>query len=120
MLWKRPPILLFNTICSTLFFLPFVHEWRRLFEIQLELNADHYAVERTGKGALAGALYQLINYSAHAPLINDKGIIAAGLSANHFRVAALLGNRSAPEPISLRSITSTTLILWVLCFILMI
>lgn len=113
-------ILFFNTICSTLFFLPFVHEWRRLFEIQLELNADRYAVERTGKGALAGALYQLINYSAHPPLINDTGIIAAGLSANHFRVAALLGNRSALDPIALRSIISTTLILWVLCFILMI
>lgn len=113
-------ILLLNTICSTLFFLPFVHEWRRMFEIQLELNADQYAVERTGKGALAGALYQLINYSTHPPLINDTGIIAAGLSANDFRVAALLGNRSAPEPISLRSIISTTVVLWVLCFVLMI
>lgn len=111
-------ILLLNTLCSTLFFLPFVQEWRRLIEIQLELNADQYAVQQTGKGALAGALYQLLNYPPHP--IYGKGIVAAGLNANNFRVAALLGNRSTPEPISLRSIISTTLILWVLCFILMI
>lgn len=113
-------ILLLNTLCSTLFFLPFVQEWRRLFEIQLELNADRYAVERTGKGALAGALYQLLSHAPHPTLINNKGVVAAGLSANNMRVAALLGNRSASERISLRSIISTTFILWVLCFILMI
>ncbi|QPC83119.1 M56 family metallopeptidase [Phototrophicus methaneseepsis] len=112
-------ILLLNTLCSTLFFLPFVQEWRRLFEIQLELNADQYAVELTGKGALAGALYQLLSHASHPTLINNKGVVAAGLSANNLRVAALLGNRSTPERISLRSIISTTFILWVLCFILM-
>ena len=112
-------ILVVRAISAALFFLPFVRDWRRLFEIKLELDADHYAVHQTGKAALAGALHQLLNYTPGALSISEAGIITARLSANTARIAALLGERSKPEQISLKSVISSTAILWVICFILM-
>jgi hypothetical protein len=112
-------ILVVRTISAALFFLPFVREWRRLFEIKLELDADRYAVHQTSKAALAGALHRLLNYSPSPLSISEAGIITAGLSANTARIAALLGERAEPERISLKSVISSTAILWGICFILM-
>ncbi|MBZ0294896.1 MAG: M56 family metallopeptidase [Anaerolineae bacterium] len=112
-------ILVVRAISAALFFLPFVREWRRLFEIKLELEADRYAVSLSSKVALAGALHQLLNYSPSRLSISEAGIITAGLSANTARIAALLGERANPEQISRKSVISSTAILWVICFILM-
>ena len=113
-------ILVVRTISAALFFLPFVREWQRLFEVKLELDADRYAVHRTSKAALAGALHRLLNHSPNALSISASGVITAGLSANTARIAALLGERAEPERISLRSVISSTAILWGMCLLLMI
>ncbi len=113
-------ILVVRAVSAALFFMPFVREWRRLFEIKLELDADRYAVHRTSRAALAGALHQLLNYSPNALSISEVGIITAGLSANTARIAALLGERAEPEQISLKSVISSTAILWGMCLLLMI
>lgn len=113
-------ILVVRAISTALFFLPFVREWCRLFEVKLELDADRYAVHRTSKAALAGALHQLLNYSPNTLFISEVGIITAGMSANTARIAALLGDRAHLEQISLKSVISSTVILWTLCLLLMI
>jgi Zn-dependent protease with chaperone function len=113
-------ILVVRTISAALFFLPFVREWRRLFEIKLELDADRYAVHLTSKATLAGALHQLLNYSPNTLSISEVGVITAGLSANTARIAALLGERAEPKQISLQSLISSTAILWTMCLVLMI
>ncbi|MAS35482.1 MAG: hypothetical protein CL610_15835 [Anaerolineaceae bacterium] len=113
-------ILVVRAISAALFFLPFVREWCRLFEIKLELEADHHAVHRTSKAALAGALHRLLNPSPGALSISESGVITAGLSANTARITALLGERAEPERISLKSVISSTAILWTLCLLLMI
>lgn len=110
-------ILLVEAIGGALFFLPVVQEWRTLYKIKLELEADRYAVERAGKPALAGALHRLLNYSV-SPVSVSKGV-TAGISANSARIAALLGDRSAPQHISAKSFVHSALILWVLCLLLM-
>jgi len=110
-------ILLVEAIGTALFFLPLVQEWRTLYKIKLELSADRYAVEKAGKAALAGALHRLLSYSA-APLAFPS-MVTAGLSANSARIAALLGERSAQQPISAKSILRSTANLWVLCLLLM-
>lgn len=113
-------ILVVRAIGAALFFLPFVREWCRLFEVKLELEADHYAVHQTSKAALAGALHRLLNRSPGALSISETGVITAGLSANTTRIAALLGERAEPERISLKSVISSTAILWGMCLLLMI
>lgn len=111
-------LLLIEAITTALFFLPIVREWRIIFKIKLELAADHHAVQKTGKAALAGALHRILSYgSAPAPLSN---IVAARLNANAARIAALLGERSTPQQISNKSILYSTAVLWILCLILMV
>jgi Zn-dependent protease with chaperone function len=109
-------ILLLEVFTKALFFLPVVQEYSRLYKIQLELAADRYAVERAGKAALAGALHRLIN-SVSNP--NPSYGIIAGISANSARIAALLGDRSLKQAISLRSLLLSSLIIWLLCLGLM-
>jgi Zn-dependent protease with chaperone function len=111
-------ILLIEAIGTALFFLPVIQEWRTLYKIKLELDADRYAVDRVGKPALAGALHRLLSY-ATVP-ISVPSVITAGISANSARIAALLGERSAPQQISGRSLLRSTAIIWVLCLLLMI
>lgn len=110
-------ILLVEAVGGALFFLPVAQEWRALYKIKLELDADRYAVERAGKAALAGALHRLLTDSA-APM--SARVAAAGISANSARIAALLGDRSTPQQISAKSFIRSALILWVLCLLLMI
>jgi hypothetical protein len=112
-------ILLVRAVGTALFFLPFVREWCRLFEINLELDADRYAVRQTSRAALAGALYHLLNPSPTTPSVSGAGVITAGLSASTVRIAALLGERSKPGHISLRSVIHSTAVLWVICLLLM-
>jgi len=113
-------ILAVKSISSALFFLPFIHEWCHIFEIKLELDADHYAVQRTSRSALAGALHNLLQPSSKILSISPLGVITAGLSANSARIAALLGERSKPEQIPLKSLISSTAIIWTICVVLMI
>jgi Zn-dependent protease with chaperone function len=111
-------LLAIEAITAALFFLPIVREWRVIFKIKLELDADHHAVQKTGKAALAGALHRILSYSsAPAPLSN---IVAAGLNANAARIAALLGERATPQQVSNKSIFYSTAVLWILCLILMV
>jgi Zn-dependent protease with chaperone function len=110
-------ILLVEAIGAALFFLPVVQEWRTLYKIKLELNADRYAVEKAGKAALAGALHRLLSYSAAS--MSFANVVTAGISANSARIAALLGERSAQQQISARSFVRSAAILWALCLLLM-
>ncbi|MCC6611866.1 MAG: M56 family metallopeptidase [Anaerolineae bacterium] len=110
-------LLLAQAIAGALFFLPIVREWHAIFKIKLELDADHYAIQRTGKAAMAGALQCILSYGlAPASMPN---VVTASLNANAARIAALLGERSPVQQVSRRSILSSTAILWVLCLILM-
>lgn len=108
-------ILIVEALGAAFFFLPIVQEWRVLYKIQLELDADCYAANKAGKAALAGALHRLLSLSPDSA----SGVVTAGLSANSARIAALLGERSTPQQISARSFVSSALILWVLCLLLM-
>lgn len=110
-------ILMVEALGAALFFLPVVQEWRMLYKIKLELDADSTAVDRAGKAALAGALHRLLSFSPNSAAAS--GVVTAGLSANSARIAALLGERSTPQQISPRSFLSSALILWVLCLLLM-
>lgn len=110
-------ILMVEALGAALFFLPVVQEWRMLYKIKLELDADSNAVDRAGKAALAGALHRLLSFSPNSAAAS--GVVTAGLSANSARIAALLGERSTPQQISPRSFLSSALILWVLCLLLM-
>ena len=109
-------ILLVEAIGAALFFLPIVQEWRTLYKIKLELNADRYAVGKAGKVALAGALHRLLSYSAAS--VSLPNVVTAGISANSARIAALLGERSAQQ-ISAKSFVRSAAILWALCLLLM-
>lgn len=111
-------ILLVEAVGGALFFLPVVQEWRTLYKIKLELDADRYAVEKAGKPALAGALHRLLNYSVSP--VSASNVVTAGISANSARIAVLLGDRSAPQQISAKSFIRSAFVLWVLCFLLMI
>jgi beta-lactamase regulating signal transducer with metallopeptidase domain len=119
---RRDPLrmLAVKSIGAALFFLPFIQEWCRIFEIKLELDADRYAVQRTSRSALAGALHQLLKYSPRTFSISHTGVITSRLSANSARIAALLGDRSKSERISIKSLISSTAILWIICLLLMI
>jgi hypothetical protein len=108
-------ILIVEALSAALFFLPVVQEWRLLYKIQLELDADNYAADKAGKAALAGALHRLLSFSPGSA----SGVVTAGLSANSARIAALLGERSTPQQISTRSLLSSAVILWVICLLLM-
>jgi len=110
-------ILMIEALGAALFFLPVVQEWRMLYKIKLELDADSYAVARVGKATLAGALHRLLSFSPGSAAAS--GVVTAGLSANSARIAALLGERSTPQQISPRSFLISALILWVLCLLLM-
>lgn len=108
-------LLLAEAVSKALFLLPVVHEWLAVFKIQLELDADQYAIRKTGKAALAGTLHRLLSYEP-LPVANA---ITAGLSANNARIAALLGERSAVHThISRKSLLCSAAILMMLCFLL--
>jgi len=113
-------ILVIKSISKALFFLPFVREWCRIFEIKLELDADRYAVQQTSRPALAGALHRLLTAASpsYSPIASNA--VTAGLSANTARIAALLGERTKPERVTLKSLISSSLILWVICLLLMV
>lgn len=108
-------LLLVEAVATALFFLPVVREWRASFKIQLELDADQYAILKTGKTALAGALHRLLSDAAVAVPI-AQGVIA-GLSANSARIAVLLGERTAYTEISRKSLFYSAVILWIICLL---
>ena len=109
-------LLLAEALATALFFLPVVREWHTIFKIQLELNADQYAIRKTGRAALAGALHRLLSYSAiPSPIAH---VVTAGLSANNARIAALLGERAVHAEISRKSFLYSAVILWVICLLL--
>ncbi len=113
-------ILIVETIGTALFFLPVIQELREQFKINLELQADHYAAHRTSNGAIAGALHRLIFASSSWNHVSPPGTITAGLSANDTRVAALLGEYPAIQPVSSSSLLESAGVLWVSCLLLMI
>ena len=110
-------LLLAEALGTAFFFLPIVQEWRTSFKIRLELDADQYAVRKTGKAALAGALHRLLIYTpTSVPMAN---VITAGISANNARIAALLCERSAVhQEISRKSFLCSVAILLVICLLL--
>ena len=111
-------LLVIEAITAALFFLPIVREWRVIFKIKLELDADHHAVQKTGKAALAGALHRILSYGSAPTSLSN--IVAAGLNASAARIAALLGERSPVQQVSVKSILYSATVLWVLCLILMV
>lgn len=111
-------LLFASAISGAFFFIPIVREWHVTFKIKLELDADDHAIQKTDKVALAGALHRILSYGSSP--IRLSNIVTAGLNANEARIAALLGERSAAQRVSRKSILSSTAVLWVLCLILMV
>lgn len=108
-------LLLAEALAQMLFFLPAVQEWHRLFPIQLELAADRHAVQQGGKRALAGALHRLLTHPTPATL--PSGLLVAGLGATAARIAELIEERPALQPISARSLVRTALIIYASCLL---
>lgn len=104
-------ILVIESISTTLFFLPVIHEWRSQAKLKLELNADDYAIHKVGKSSLAGALYRLLTNTPQTQPIGYE-ISVAGISANEARIAALLGERSVPQSISASKLVLSLAIVW--------
>ena len=100
-------------VSAMFFFLPIVRDWCAIFKIKLELNADRYAAHKTSKAALAGALHQMLTYTP--PSLSIPELATARLSANTARIAALLGERSPIERISVKRFLVSTIIIWILC-----
>ena len=115
--WDPLRILLVEMVSAMLFFLPVIRDWCAAFKIKLELDADSYAARKTSKAALAGALHQMLTYAASSDPIPE--LATARLSANNARIAALLGDRSLIERISVKRFLVSTLIIWILCVVLM-
>ncbi|MGH2536346.1 MAG: M56 family metallopeptidase [Candidatus Promineifilaceae bacterium] len=110
-------LLLIETARAMFFFLPAVREWGELAKIRLELAADSYAVQHTGKSALAGALHLLLARESVVPVA--AGSATAGLSANAARIADLLGERFTPQQISPHSLLRSAVVILLLCPLLM-
>jgi hypothetical protein len=84
----------------------------------MEVAADHYAISRVGRPALAGALHNLLSRPSTAPSTTAPETVA-GLSTNAVRVATLLSNRQPALHISTRSLVFSTLFVWALCIVVM-
>ena len=101
--WFDPlRILIAQSISKTFFFLPVIQEWYARFTTRMELDADQYAIEKVGKAALAGVLHRLLTVSTPQTVF-IQGMAFVGFTVAQERVAALLGDRSFSDQISLRS-----------------
>lgn len=112
-------ITLVDAFATVLFFLPVVAEWAVYFKTGRELAADAYAVTRVGRAALAGALHRLLLMSSSSTT-REAGIALTAMSTNAARLAALLGEHYAMQPVSSRSLLHSTTAVWLFCLLLVI
>lgn len=112
--------LLADAIAGLLFFLPAAAEWRNLFHIATELEADRYAVRLAGRFALASALHKLLTHplATHLPATNRA--TARSFSPTDARLAHLLDGTSFAWCFSPHSLLHSSLILILICVVLQI
>jgi hypothetical protein len=110
-------ILVINVIASALFFLPVVAEWKANYELELELSADRFAIERAGKPSLAAAMRRFASFSSPRASLGSS-VIVSGFSSSAARVAALLGEGFIRRQISPRSWMMSSVSIVLICALL--
>ena len=106
-------LFLVDAVSHVLFFLPVAAEISRNLMLSSELAADAYAIKRSSRAALAGALHALLTASPPQAL----PIRLAGLSATSARITALLDRQSPFFSLSARSVLISSVSLMVMCLL---